>query len=102
MSNASSFKYQVLPLGNHVKTIVFQASAPADLRVVLGSSEKFDDDEAVSYHLVMGGEDNMYSWISKQMNGKISKNLTGNYVLWDCNPHFVSFYRLDRFVGDQD
>ena len=72
MSNASSFKYEVLPLGNHVKTIVFQASAPADLRVVLGSSEKFDDDEAVSYNLVMGGEDNMYSWISKQMNGKIS------------------------------
>ena len=71
MSNASSFKYEVLPLGNHVKTIVFQASAPADLRVVLGSSEKFDDDEAVSYNLVMGGEDNMYSWISKQMNGEI-------------------------------
>ncbi|XP_046454359.1 C3 and PZP-like alpha-2-macroglobulin domain-containing protein 8 isoform X2 [Daphnia pulex] len=69
VSNASSFKYEVLPLGSHVKTIVFQASAPADLRVVLGSSDKFDDDEAISYHLVMGGEDNMYSWISKQMNG---------------------------------
>ena len=69
MSNASSFKYQVLPLGNHVKTIVFQASAMADLRVVLASSEKFDDDEAISYNLVIGGEDNMYSWISKQMNG---------------------------------
>jgi hypothetical protein len=71
VSNASSFKYEVLPLGSHVKTIVFQASAPADLRVVLGSSDKFDDDEAISYHLVMGGEDNMYSWISKQMNGRI-------------------------------
>ncbi|XP_057381255.1 uncharacterized protein LOC130703811 [Daphnia carinata] len=68
-SNASSFKYEVLPLGSHVKTIVFQASAPADLRVALASSPRFDDDEATSYYLVIGGEDNMYSWISKQMNG---------------------------------
>ena len=70
-SNASSFKYKVLPLGSHVKTIVFQASALADLRVALGGSDKFDDDESTSYHLVLGGEDNMYSWISKQMNGEL-------------------------------
>lgn len=69
-SNASSFKYEVLPLGSNVKTIVFQANALADLRVALGGSDKFDDDESTSYYLVLGGEDNMYSWITKQMNGE--------------------------------
>lgn len=62
-------------MGNEVKTIVFQASSSADLRLALGESQNLNSDNSrdemgSSYHIVLGGEDNAYSWISKQMNGK--------------------------------
>lgn len=79
VSNASAFKYEVLPLGKNVRTVIFQASASADLRLAVGESRNLnneaDEDGTAppagsSYHLVLGGEDNAYSWVSKQMNSE--------------------------------
>lgn len=72
---------------------MFQASAPADLRVALGGSPKFDDDESISYYLVLGGEDNMFSWISKQMNGIkiLADSIKYSFILKNV---------IDRFVRD--
>ena len=61
----------MIPLAHDAKTVVFQASAMADLRVVLSTSstpQELNGDQ-MSYHLVLGGEDNMNSWVSKQLNG---------------------------------
>jgi hypothetical protein len=62
----------MLPLAHQAKTIVFQASAPADLRVVLSvssSPQELSGESAATYHLVLGGDDNMNSWVSKELNG---------------------------------
>ena len=66
-SNASSFVYRVLPLSPSAKTVVFQVSATADLHVILSPSQLMDD---ASYHLVLGGADNSYSWVSTGSNGR--------------------------------
>jgi len=69
VSNISSFDYEILPLLNGKKTIIFQASAAAELRVALMAENNEDVGGHSSYHVILGGEENTNSWISKQMNG---------------------------------
>ena len=66
VSNASSFEYKSLALASQKKSIVFQASSPADIHVALGDDALL---VGTSYEIVLGGEDNMQSWISTRKNG---------------------------------
>lgn len=80
VSNTSSFDYEILPLPRHGrKTLVFQVSAAAELRVALMEEDPREDGDGTgpSYHIVLGGEDNMNTWISKHMNGR-------SYRLFNC------------------
>ena len=67
-SNASSFEYKTLALAAQKKSIVFQASSPADIHVALGDDARLG---ATSYEIVLGGEDNMQTWISARKNGSL-------------------------------
>ena len=65
VSNATSFSYEYTGLSPLSKTAVFQVSAQSDLHIVLSTEGSGAGGDATVYSLVLGGEDNMYSWISK-------------------------------------
>lgn len=69
ISNASSFSYEMVPLGSGVRSVVFQAASTGELRLALGDSHDLNGDSN-GYRVVLGGEDNAFSWVSKQTNGK--------------------------------
>lgn len=95
VSNTTSFDYEMLPLGTtQGRTIIFQAAARAEMRVALMSGKEQLPDEMTglpSYHLVLGGEENTNSWISKHMNGTVHQKFLmedlGKEKSPDPHPH---------------
>lgn len=66
-------------------------SAQSDLHIVLSTEGPGAGGDATVYSLVLGGEDNMYSWISK--------GISSNYYKWGQRWTFVNCLGFFLFLA---